>query len=86
MPGRRRSEALQGVAAVAARLARRNTQVDQLVAAEQRQVAGGDSQFVPAEIRAGHQHLTLGVALARAAARMASPASITSSGSSPCRM
>jgi hypothetical protein len=55
--------ALQGVAAVAARLAIGNAQVDQLVAAEQRHVAGGEMQRVPLEAGAGDQHLALGVAL-----------------------
>jgi len=55
--------AAQRLAAVAARLARGDAQVDQLVAAEQREVAGGHEQVVPLEALGHHQHLALCVAM-----------------------
>ena len=50
---------LNGLSALAARLAGRDAQVDQLAAAEQRHVAGGEMQFVPVEAGNRRQHLAL---------------------------
>jgi len=63
-PGRDGGDALQRIAAVAAGLARRDAQVDQLGAAEERQVARGEGERVPLEAVADDQGLALLVALA----------------------
>ena len=55
----RRDVALQRFAAFAPGFARRNAQVDQLGAAEQRHVAGGEEEVVPLEAGAGDDHFAL---------------------------
>jgi hypothetical protein len=76
--------ALQRLGAVLARLAARDADLDQLPLGEQAHRLRRAEQAAPVEVRAADGvHLALGATGARAAARIASPASCASSGSSP---